>query len=73
MAPRAAVPLAAAVYAATFLGYASVPVIAAASATGVALGWLRRRTGSAIGVIAARVVLVVLVGLAASALARQPG
>ena len=71
VAPRAAVPLAAGVYAATFLGYVSVPVVAAAVGTGVALGWLRLRTGSAIGVIAARVVLVVLVCLAASAVARS--
>ena len=69
VAPRAAVPLATAVYAATFLGYASVPVVVAASVTGAALGWLRWRTGSATGVIAARIVLVALVWLAASVLA----
>ena len=66
--PRAAGVLATAVYAATFLGYASVPVVAAACLTGVALGWLRRRTGSAAGVIVARILLVVLVCVAASAL-----
>ena len=69
VAPRAAVPLAAGVYAAAFLGYLSVPIVAAAYGTGFALGWLRRRTGSAVGVIAARVVLIGLVCGAASALA----
>jgi hypothetical protein len=69
VAPRAAVPLAAAVYAATFLGYASVPVVLAASATGVALGWLRWRTGSAAGVIVARIVLIATVYLVVSTLA----
>jgi hypothetical protein len=70
VAPRAAVPVAAAVYAATFLGYASVPVVAAAYGTGLALAWLRWRTGSTVGVIAARAVLVGLVSLAAPALTR---
>jgi hypothetical protein len=73
VAPRAAVPVAAAVYAATFLGYASlgfasVPVVATAYGIGLALSWLRWRTGSSIGVIVARVVLVGLVCLAASVL-----
>jgi uncharacterized protein len=63
VAPGVAVPLAAAVYAATYLGYASVPVVATAYGIGLALGWLRWRTGSAVGVTAARVVLVGLVFL----------
>ena len=69
VASRTAVPVAAGVYAATFLGYASVgfssvPVIATAYGVGLALSWLRWRTGSAIGVIGARVILVGLVCLA---------
>lgn len=61
VAGRAAVPLAAATYAAAFAGYASVPVLAVAYGVGYPLAWLRHRTGSAVGVVAARILLVALV------------
>lgn len=56
-----AVPVAAAVYAATFLGYGSPAAVACAFAVGWVLGWLRQHTGSAAGVVGARVLLVPLV------------
>jgi hypothetical protein len=55
--------LAATAYAATFIGYGSVTVIMAAFAVGCVLGWYRERTGSAAGVLAARILLVLLVYL----------
>jgi membrane protease YdiL (CAAX protease family) len=61
--PRAAVPLAAAAYAGTFIAYGSARVVAAAFVVGFVLGWLRRRTDCAIGVLGARVLLVWLVYL----------
>lgn len=59
----AGVPLAAAAYAATFIGYGSAGMILAAFAVGWTLGWYRQRTGSALGVIGARILLVLLVYL----------
>ncbi|MGN9912910.1 CPBP family intramembrane glutamic endopeptidase [Phytohabitans sp. LJ34] len=59
---KRAVPIAAAVYAATFLGYGSPPSVACAFAVGLLLGWLRQHTGSAAGVVGARVLLVLLTG-----------
>jgi hypothetical protein len=68
VAPRSAVPLAAAAYACTFIAYGSPRVLAAAFVVGFALGWLRRRTDCAIGVLGARVLLVWLVYLMLPAL-----
>jgi hypothetical protein len=64
----AAVPLAAAVYAGTFIAYGSPRMLAAAFVIGFVLGWLRRRTDCAIGVLGARVLLVWLVYLVLPAL-----
>lgn len=61
---RAGLYLSAMMYAATFIAYASVGALAAAFAVGLALGWCRQRTDSVVGVVGARVVLVVLVYLA---------
>ncbi|HET8657800.1 MAG TPA: CPBP family glutamic-type intramembrane protease [Micromonosporaceae bacterium] len=63
VAGTAGVPLAAAAYAATFIGYGSAQMIVAALAVGWVLGWYRQRTGSALGVVGARVLLVLLVYL----------
>ncbi|HET8681667.1 MAG TPA: CPBP family glutamic-type intramembrane protease [Micromonosporaceae bacterium] len=63
VAGPAGVPLAAAAYAATFIGYGSARMIVAALAVGWVLGWYRQRTGSALGVVGARVLLVLLVYL----------
>jgi hypothetical protein len=68
VAARAAVPMAGAVYAATFVGYASAPVLVAACGVGFTLAWLRYRTGSMLGVVGARILLVWLVYGAAPAL-----
>jgi hypothetical protein len=68
VAGRAGIPIAAAVYAAAFVGYGSVSVPATAFVTAVALGWCRQRTGSALGVVAARVVMVLVVYLALPAI-----
>jgi hypothetical protein len=54
---RVGVPLAAAVSASAFVGHGPLPLLAA-FVTGLSLAWLRQRTGSAVGVVAARVVLV---------------
>jgi membrane protease YdiL (CAAX protease family) len=61
---RGAVPVAAAAYAATFLAYGSPGAMVAAFGVAYLLGWLRQRTGSAVGVVVARVVLVLLVAFA---------
>ncbi|HZN19515.1 MAG TPA: CPBP family intramembrane glutamic endopeptidase [Micromonosporaceae bacterium] len=63
VAGPAGVPLAAAAYAATFIGYGSARMVLAALVVGWVLGWYRQRTGSALGVVGARVLLVLLVYL----------
>ena len=67
---RAGLYLSAMMYAATFIAYTSVGAVAAALVVGLALGWCRQRTGTVIGVVGARVVLVVLVYLAFPAIFR---
>jgi membrane protease YdiL (CAAX protease family) len=58
VAHRAAIPLAAATYAATFIAYLSPRAVVGAFCIGLALGWFRQRTDCLLGVVAARVVLV---------------
>jgi membrane protease YdiL (CAAX protease family) len=65
---RRAVLVAAVAYAATFLAYGSPAAVAAAFGVAYPLGWLRQRTGSAVGVVVARVGLVLLVAFALPAL-----
>jgi len=60
---RAGLYLSAMMYAATFIAYTSMGAVTAALAVGLALGWCRQRTGTVVGVVGARVVLVVLVYL----------
>jgi membrane protease YdiL (CAAX protease family) len=63
VAGRLGVPLAAAAYAATFLGYGALSVLVAAYGLGLVLAWLRQRTGSALGVLGARILLILLIYL----------
>jgi len=65
---RAGVAVATAGYAAGFAGWASIPVLGVAVATGLVLGWLRDRTGSTVGVVGARMVAAVLALLGAATL-----
>ena len=60
--------LSALMYATTFIAYGDARAMVAALAVGLALGWCRQRTGSVIGVVGARVVLVLLVYLALPAI-----
>jgi hypothetical protein len=61
---RTAVPVAAAVYSATFLGYGALTVPVTAFVTACALGWCRLRTGSPVGAVAARILTVLVVYVA---------
>jgi len=63
VAGAAGVPLAAAAYAATFVAYGSMTLLATAFVVGLVLSWFRQRTGSAVGVIGARIVVALLVYL----------
>jgi hypothetical protein len=63
VAGAAGVPLSAAVYAATFAGYLAAAPVAVAFTVGLVLSWLRARTGAAIGVVGARIVLVLVIYL----------
>lgn len=59
----AGVPLSAAAYAATFAGYLGPAPVAVAVTVGFVLSWLRARTGATIGVVGARIALVLVIYL----------
>jgi hypothetical protein len=61
--------LSATVHAASFVAYGSLTVVATAFGTSYVLGWLRQRTGSVLGVVGARIVLVPLACLVLPAIA----
>ena len=59
----AGVPLSAAAHAATFAGYLGPAPVAVAVTVGFVLSWLRARTGATIGVVGARIALVLVIYL----------
>jgi membrane protease YdiL (CAAX protease family) len=67
---RAGILLSAGLYAATFAGYGNPGPVVGALATGLTLGWLRHHTGSVVGVVGARIVLVLVAVLAPVAAGR---
>ena len=68
VAGRAGIPVAAAMYTAAFVGYRSVPVVATVFVVALTLSWCRQRTRCAVGVVGARIVMVLVTCLALPAL-----